>query len=138
MDEVKERGGLKNPDGINQYSEVMGSTEPKLDIERSATTTARKAGTSATKEQREKCWHEMRADGKTLAAIAEADGTVSAQTVMRAIDEPAFPNGKAEIPTKVVGKDGKKYPTKYTKSLPKPDHIYIHDNDVEKALLMPG
>jgi len=47
----------------------------------------------------------------TLAAIAAADGTVSAQTVMRAIDDSTIPNGKVDIPTKTIGKDGKARPT---------------------------
>ena len=44
---------------------------------------------------------------------AEADGTVSKQTVMRALDGATIPNGKVE------GKDKKKRPTKYKPRKPK-------------------
>lgn len=82
-----------------------------------------------TKEQRIKLWDEMRNDGMTLAAIAEADGTVSAQTVMRAIDKSEIPNGIS--PVTIISKNGKARPTKYTK------HVHIHEDDVKKALSLP-
>lgn len=50
LDEVKERGGLKNPDGVNQYSEVKASTDALTG--KSAKTTAKKAGTSQAKVEK--------------------------------------------------------------------------------------
>jgi hypothetical protein len=77
----------------------------------------------------------MRADGMTLSAIAAADGTVSRQTVTRALDEPTCKNLQVE-PTKTIGKDGKARPTKYVKT-PKFKHTYIHENELEKILALP-
>ena len=88
-----------------------------------------------TNEQRKKCWAEMRQDGMTLSAIAAADGTVSINTVKSAIDNSTLQNCKVE-PTKVIGKDGKARPTKYAKT-PKPEHIYIHENDAKKIFALP-
>ena len=56
----------------------------------------------------------LRGMGWTTEKIAEAVG-VGSGTIWRDIDSPAFPNGKAEIPPTVLGKDGKRYPTKYKK-----------------------
>ena len=56
----------------------------------------------------------LRGMGWTHEKIAEAVG-VGSGTIWRDIDSPAFPNGKAEIPPTVLGKDGKRYPTKYKK-----------------------
>jgi hypothetical protein len=77
----------------------------------------------------------MQHDGMTLSAIAAADGTVSRQTVTRALDEPTCSNGQVE-PTKTIGKDGKARPTKYVKT-PKFKHIHIHENEIEKILALP-
>jgi hypothetical protein len=59
----------------------------------------------------------------TLAAIAAADGTVSRQTVTRALDEPECPNGLSQ-PTTIISKNGKSYPAK--KPRHKSKNIYIH------------
>ena len=45
-----------------------------------------------------------RQDGMTLSAIAAADGTVSKDTVQRAIDNSTFSNEKVDTPAKVIGK----------------------------------
>lgn len=64
----------------------------------------------------------------TLSAIAAADGTVSKDTVQRAIDNSTFSNEKVES-TKVIGKDGKSYPAKKPRQR---EHTYIHENDAKK------
>ena len=47
----------------------------------------------------------------TLAAIADADGTVSINTVKSAIDKSESPNGLSPVTT-IISKNGKARPTK--------------------------
>lgn len=61
------------------------------------------------KEKRKELWADMRADGKTYEAIAEATG-VDHSTVLRSVGA----NAQTQ-PAVVVGKDGKTYPAKKKK-----------------------
>jgi hypothetical protein len=68
----------------------------------------------------------LRRDGMTLSAIAAADGTVSTQTVMRAIDDSEIPNGISPQTT-IISKNGNARPTKYAKAQkPQSDYMFIH------------
>lgn len=60
-----------------------------------------------TKEQRASLWVDMRKDGMSYRQIAEADKTASHQTIMRAVENSTVPNGTVELPTVIIGKDGK-------------------------------
>jgi ParB-like chromosome segregation protein Spo0J len=66
------------------------------------------------KEQRETQWAEMRKDGMTYQAIADASG-VSENTVRNSV-----PQNCGTQPTTVTGKDGKKYPPKKKRKKKKP------------------
>lgn len=71
-----------------------------------------------TKEQRAKIWAEMRADGMTYEAIAQATG-VSEKTVRNSESEKSDSQ-----PAVVVSKSGKKRPSKYKPRKPKP-HVFV-------------
>jgi len=67
-----------------------------------------------TKEQRQEIWADMRADGMTYGAIAEATG-VTKQAVQSAVVK-----NLTTQPAYVTGKDGKQYPAKKKKKKKKP------------------
>lgn len=69
------------------------------------------------REQRATVFADMRAEGMTLQAIASAVG-VDASTVKRNLDNSTFAFAKVDIPTQIVGADGKTRPTSYQKHQP--------------------
>lgn len=79
-----------------------------------------------TKEQMEPIWTEMRADGMTYEAIAEASG-VERHTVMK-----QFGKNYQTQPKKVVGKDGKHYPPKKKR---KRASIFANDERQQKRAI---
>jgi len=85
-----------------------------------------------TKEQRKELWIELRKQGKTLQQIADIDGTVSKQTVMRTLTDSVFPNGKTDLPSTSIGKDGKTYPTRKPRK-----SVYLSEKAVKQANALP-
>jgi N6-adenosine-specific RNA methylase IME4/ParB-like chromosome segregation protein Spo0J len=86
-----------------------------------------------TNEQRKPLWIEMRQSGMTLEAIAKADGTVSKQTVMRALDnQDVFQ--MENVPPTITDTKGRKQPTKKPR---KPQTIYVSIEVAEKAESLP-
>jgi hypothetical protein len=53
----------------------------------------------------------MRQQGKSYRAIAEVDGAVSEKTIRRAIKEMVAANSATELPTTIIGRDHKRYPS---------------------------
>ena len=84
-----------------------------------------------TKDQRKKVWADMRKDGMTLEAIAEADGTVSRNTVRNALDDVKIDN----VPATITDTKGRKQPTK--KKPRKPKTVYLSSEKVKKAQKLP-
>ncbi len=71
----------------------------------------------------------------TLEAIAKADGTVSKDTVHRALENSTFANEKVNLPDKTIGQDGKARPTKYKPR--KQKTVYIAPETVKKIEALP-
>lgn len=70
----------------------------------------------------------------TLEAIAKADGTVSKDTVHRALENSTFANEKVNLPDKTIGQDGKARPTKYKPRKQKTGFLKKPENPGEAAL----
>ena len=79
-----------------------------------------------TKEKRKQIWADMRADGMTYEAIAQATG-VSDETVRKSA------SNLLEAAS-VKGKDGKRYPSRYKPRKPKPSVFVKTDGEQRRAI----
>lgn len=85
-----------------------------------------------TREQRRELALKLRQQGWSYPKIGEALGA-GKSTIERDIKS-AFPNGKPDLPSRIVGKDNKQYPATKLKPTPKPYVIVDKPKDVERVV----